>query len=263
MGTTLREEAKLVLPISNAALSQPSRQDNLHESLMAMISDGRWHVGQRLPAERLLCEEFSVSRNTLRSVLKQLEAKGVVTIRRGSGCYLAETDKEDTPAETPENEAAPVLMEKLEAAYLFLPSVFANAARVISAHDIARLEEVTGLIGRAILDKNWPGLREKSQQFFSIIAGSLDNRIVHDVTCEICASSSFLFPKFSAFAEEDRKKMFADFVLVLKAIKARDPDLSRQTIKVKISNVAYALAKLRGIPTSPVIAADQQANPPP
>ena len=250
----------MVLP-NLKVVSQQSREGELHSTMMSMIAEGRWKAGQRLPAERHLCDEFSISRNTLRSVLKKLEANGIVTIRRGSGCYLNAQTAD--PTDGAEGDAAPLLMEKLEAAYLFLPSVFGNAARVISAQDIALLEEVTGQIGRAILDSNWPRLRQKSQQFFSIVAGSLENRIVHDVSCEICASSSFLFPNFNAFAEEDRNKMFADFVLVLKAIKARDAGLCSKAIKVKISNVAYALAKLRGIPPSPVIASDQKAPTPP
>lgn len=250
-----------MLPIKKV-VSQVSREDELYSALKNLIADGRWKAGERLPAERHLCDEFSVSRNTLRSVLKKLEAMGLVAIKRGSGCYL--NHKQDGNGnDVIQAEAAPVLMEKLEAGYLFLPSVFANATRVISAQDLALLEEVTGQIGRAILDSNWPRLRQKSQQFFAIVAGSLGNRIVHDVACDICASSSFLFPKFSAFAEEDRDKMFADFVLVLKALKARDAELSRNAIKAKIANVAYALAKLRGIPLSPVIAADRQPPSPP
>lgn len=256
------KEDKLVLP-NKKVVSQVGREDELHSALKAMISDGRWKVGERLPAERHLCDEFSVSRNTLRSVLKKLEARGFVSIKRGSGCYLSDNRADEGGRHSLQNEAAPVLMEKLEAGYLFLPSVFANAARVISAQDLALLEEVTGQIGRAILDRNWPKLRQKSQQFFAVVAGSLGNKIVHDVACEICASSSFLFPKFSAFAEEDRDKMFADFVLVLKALKARDAELARNAIKDKIANVAYALAKLKAIPLSSVIAADRQPPTPP
>ena len=119
------------------------------------------------------------------------------------------------------------------------------------------LEDCTGKIGRAILDRNWHQLRHMSEEFFSIISGSLNNKIIQDVSCSICASSSYLFPKFSSFDEDDRNKMFADFVLVLKAIKARDSDQAQRAIRDKITNVACALAKLRGIPLSPIIAANQ------
>lgn len=251
---------KLVVPLINNS-SSSSRENDIHTALSVMIADGRWQAGQRLPAERRLCEEFSASRNTLRSVLKKLEAGGIVTIRRGSGCYL--TGSTAPGGDAADQDTDPVLMEKLEAAYLFLPSVFANAAPVISAREIAELEECTGRIGRAILDSNWPLLRRKSQQFFSIVSGALNNKVVQEVSCSICASSSFLFPKFSAFAEDDRNRMFADFVLVLKALKARDGDLVRNAIKVKIINVAFALAKLRGIAPSPIIAADRHDQKPP
>lgn len=250
----------MVEPIINFTAYR-SRETDLYSVLSEMISEGRWQAGERMPAERTLCEEFSVSRNTLRSALKKLEANGLVTIKRGSGCYLA--DSTGPGNEAAEQDPAPVLMEKLEAAFLFLPSVFATSATVISAQEIADLEECTGRIGRAILDKNWPLLRRKSQEFFSIVSGALNNNVIRDVSCSICASSSFLFPKFSAFAEDDRNKMFADFVLVLKAIKARDSELAGDAIKVKIINVACALAKLRGVPLSPFIAAERHKLKPP
>ncbi len=253
--------SKLVVPIQSSSINA-SREAVLHAQLSNLIAEGRWTAGQRLPAERLLCEEFEVSRNTVRSVLKKLEASGVVQIKRGSGCYLADAAN-GTQENTSDKDSAPVLMEKLEAAYLFLPPVFVTACHVISSKQITQLEECTGKIGRAILDHNWPALRRNSEEFFALVSGALQNAIIRDVSCSICASSSFLFPRFDSFAEEDRNKMFADFVLVLKALKARDTALMEKAVKVKILNVAVALARLRGIALSPIIAAEQHSLAPP
>ncbi len=53
-----------------------------------MIADGSLQPGSRLPAERDLAEQFSVSRSSLRQALKVLEIMGVINQRVGDGTYL-------------------------------------------------------------------------------------------------------------------------------------------------------------------------------
>jgi len=61
----------------------------IRESIVA----GRFKVGDLLPPERVLAENFQVTRNTIREALRQLEQIRLVAIRQGSGVkvqdYLA------------------------------------------------------------------------------------------------------------------------------------------------------------------------------
>lgn len=45
-------------------------------------------IGDRLPAERKLCEMLSISRTRLRELLKQLTAQGLIETKIGSGTFL-------------------------------------------------------------------------------------------------------------------------------------------------------------------------------
>lgn len=54
-----------------------------------MIRSGRLAVGDRLPTERCLSSELSISRNTVRDAMRILESMGIVESRQGSGNYLA------------------------------------------------------------------------------------------------------------------------------------------------------------------------------
>jgi GntR family transcriptional regulator len=55
----------------------------------ARIRDGTWTPGSRLPPERELCRLLEVSRSTLRQALADLERRGLITRRQGSGTFVA------------------------------------------------------------------------------------------------------------------------------------------------------------------------------
>src|SRR5258706_8776097 len=52
------------------------------------ITSGQHQLGQRLPAERELAVQFSVSRATVREAIIALETRGLVEVRMGSGVYV-------------------------------------------------------------------------------------------------------------------------------------------------------------------------------
>jgi GntR family transcriptional repressor for pyruvate dehydrogenase complex len=58
--------------------------------LQRRIASGDWAVGQRLPPERSLVREMSVSRTVLREALASLEMLGLVVSRPGDGRYVSD-----------------------------------------------------------------------------------------------------------------------------------------------------------------------------
>lgn len=61
----------------------------LYNGLRLMILDGRLPSGSRLPANRVLAQDLSLSRNTVATALQQLLAEGYVETRQGDGTYVA------------------------------------------------------------------------------------------------------------------------------------------------------------------------------
>ena len=69
------------------------RQTPLYRQLLgsinARIHKGDWDAGGRLPSERDLCEEFGVSRSTVRQALEQLARAGLLNKIQGRGTFVA------------------------------------------------------------------------------------------------------------------------------------------------------------------------------
>src|SRR5712691_842855 len=55
-----------------------------------LIEAGRLGPGDRLPPERELAQKIGVSRPSLRSGLRSLQAMGVVRARQGAGTFIAD-----------------------------------------------------------------------------------------------------------------------------------------------------------------------------
>lgn len=58
--------------------------------IAARIRDGRYEPRRAIPSEAALCEEFDVSRNTVRAAIKLLNEQGYTRTVRGKGSYVAD-----------------------------------------------------------------------------------------------------------------------------------------------------------------------------
>ena len=72
-------------PIKVAKIS-----DQIVAEIEAMIVDGRFSAGEKLPSERELAQRFNVSRQSLREAIQKLEAKGLIDRRQGGGTFVSE-----------------------------------------------------------------------------------------------------------------------------------------------------------------------------
>ena len=64
------------------------------DRIVAMIDEGEFAPGSRLPGERELAEMFGVSRVTIREAEIPLQAVGRIKIKTGSGVYVADAPVE-------------------------------------------------------------------------------------------------------------------------------------------------------------------------
>lgn len=71
---------------------EPRLSDKVADMMLQTILSRRLKVGDRLPSERELGEQFGVSRTVVREAVRALVAKGVIEVRSGSGLRVAAVD---------------------------------------------------------------------------------------------------------------------------------------------------------------------------
>lgn len=69
---------------------KPKPRDQAREFILDYITENRLQPGDRLPAEREICERWKLNRCTLRTAISKLTAEGVLVSRRGSGTMLSQ-----------------------------------------------------------------------------------------------------------------------------------------------------------------------------
>ena len=224
-----------------------TKESSFKETLLDQIAEGIWQRGDKLPSERQLANEFSISRNTVRSALCRLEAKGIITTQPGSGYFLANTSAATPLRRAAQGEAYERIMARLEAAYLFLPNMVAMATPGMSEEILNRLQQCTVALSQAIFNKDIQEFKSQASDFFQLIAASTGNPIIEEVVSSFCASSSLMFPGFFSFDETEQKRLFADYVLIFNALKKHDTEEAVNAVKNKIINTCTAFSALKGV----------------
>ena len=199
------------------------------EQIKALINEGAFPPGSRLPGERDLAEQFGVSRVTVREAEIALQALGYISIRTGSGVYVLD------PAE---NENLGLLnicaFELTEARMMFESEAAALAARHISDKDLEHLET---LIETIASDK--PEDEQASQladrEFHLTVATSSGNaavKYVIETLWNIRAEKPEVQDVHAAICRvEEAVHRREVHEKIVRALRARDPSASRQAMQ--------------------------------
>ena len=79
-------------PVDTVAPVPPIRRtklrDQLYDQIFALVMDGEFAQGTKLPTELELAERFAVSRTVVREALARLRDDGIVVSRQGAGTFV-------------------------------------------------------------------------------------------------------------------------------------------------------------------------------
>lgn len=142
------------------------------DQLRALIEEGEFAPGARLPPERELAEKLGISRPTVREALIALEVEGKIRIRVGSGVYVAENPP---PAQVQAVQAEGPF-EVLRARELIEAAIAQEAALRASLKDIAALRAI--LSDMAGADHPSEEAVRLDRSFHLTIAGIVGNELL-------------------------------------------------------------------------------------
>ena len=114
--------------------------------LLKLIEEKQLKSGDKLPTERDLCTQLGVSRTSLREALNSLKSNGIVSIRQGSGIYVATVDQSmishyQTLAQRDSKDILTILHDILGARMMIEPYCAREVAKIITEEQIAILLE--------------------------------------------------------------------------------------------------------------------------
>jgi GntR family transcriptional regulator, transcriptional repressor for pyruvate dehydrogenase complex len=154
---------------------EPRLSDKVAEMMLDTILSRRLQVGDRLPSERELGEQFGVSRTVVREAVRALVAKGVIEVRSGSGLRVAAVDAAAvTESMSLYLRGGTLDFEKVHEVRALLEVHIAGvAAERATDADLARLREVHERMERERADVE--AAARDDLEFHRVIAGATQN----------------------------------------------------------------------------------------
>lgn len=136
------------------------------DHLQNMILKGDLKPGERLPSQRILAEKLGVSRPSLREAISVLEAMGLISVKIGSGVYVAPSTAR-APLWRFSDRCSP--RDVYEARYGLEGYAAHLAALRLDDADAVRLSAATSAMRDALAADNIPAMASADADFHDLV----------------------------------------------------------------------------------------------
>lgn len=205
---------------------RPKLYQRIATDIAALIENGTYPGGTRLPGERDLAETFQVSRPTIREAIIALELRGLVAARHGSGIYILDPATAPTGQATRELDAG--AFELIEARELFEGEAAALAAKVIGDADLAKLRALVARM--ASVPPESDAAFQADRDFHLGIADATGNSVVRTVVellWDIRHRSPMCAHMFGKAWKSGYTTRVDEHQRIVDALESRDPEAAR------------------------------------
>jgi GntR family transcriptional repressor for pyruvate dehydrogenase complex len=228
--------------------------DKVVEQMLALIDSLRLKPGDRLPGEREMRDQLSVSRSALREAIRIMESQGVLDVRPGLGTFVS---SRPTLARLPSRLATWLaenkgqVIELLEVRGALEPLAAALAARRASADQIAGMQQVLAQTEADAARGNLEGIVEGDIQFHKLISESGGNALLIELNDNI--NGSLLESRYAYYSLPTRVEASSQgHRQVMAAIAAHDPDGAALAMRAHIeSSINYYAVLDFGLDSAP------------
>jgi len=227
------------LTLNNGRPASGRLYQRVAEQLAAVIADGEYPPGSRLPAERKLAERFDVSRPTIREAVIALELAGFVEVRRGSGVYICETNKDNLPNS---NSLDVGPFDILEARIMVEGETAMLAAKNITDEDLADIRQA--LDDMVAENATAPATELADERFHLLIARATGNEAIVDVCSQLWAlrnSSPVSARILEKVRQAGSRPRIDEHKAILEALEKRDGRAARKAMREHLTRVIQQL----------------------
>ena len=236
---------KLIDQFSKPLVSQPRRESSEFQSaivkLRALIKDGAFAPGDRLPSERDMISSLSIRRNTLRKALDTLEREGRIWRHVGKGTFLGETNTANDFSALAALSQSMTPVRMIQARLCIEPALAREAAIHASRDAILRIQLAQDAARSAI---SWADYEAKDDLFHRAVAESSDNALLLVLFDQLnyirraVADTSVV--RGSARPPRDHTS-FAEHQKITDAVAAHDPTAAQMAMRTHIGSVSDRL----------------------
>ena len=134
----------MVMQTEIHGVQQRRLHENIAQQFLSLIRRGALEDGARLPSERMMAEQFKVSRSSVREAIRSLELQGLVVSKRGSGTFVNTENLEPVVAliATTLSSGGEAIKDIFEVRHLLEPQIAAVAAQRADETEVGRLREI-------------------------------------------------------------------------------------------------------------------------
>ena len=215
----------------------PARAQEVVDRLIEKIRAGELKVGEKLPTEVALMEEFAVSRTVVREAVQRLQTNGLVETRHGVGSFVL-----PSPVPAVDFKPAAVVGRRDVFAILELRICIEAESAALAAVRATREDHAEILAALEEIDSHARAGEDPAPydfRFHMRIAQSTGNAYFVDVL-------TTLDPAFAPRARLDPANYSArvntEHLNIYEAIARRDPEAARAAMRMHLSN---SLARMK------------------
>lgn len=215
--------------------------DQIIDQLIAMISEGKFKPGDKLPSETALMEQFGVGRSSLREAVGAMSLIGMLTVRPGRGTHVA-----SSAGESPSKPLRwgmfmswrEKLHEFIEARITIEQTLVGMAAERATEADIEEIRRGLNLLKSPKVTKR--KVIQADLAFHMTIANAGHNSVLARFLEELRHPvKNWMEQKASLFGGYDR--VYEQHEAVFNAIQARDPARAQKAMREHLESVGERL----------------------
>jgi GntR family transcriptional regulator, transcriptional repressor for pyruvate dehydrogenase complex len=235
-------EVRTIGPIKKTRVAEEVAQ-----RIRTLILDGTFPQGKPLPSERVLTEQFGVSRGSIRDAFRMLEMIGLLETRHGRGTFPHEltVDRLVAPLASVMTYQQDLQDELLDVRRMFEPAVARAAATRMTEEDLADLQSILDTQRRKL--KTGQSTIVEDTAFHAVLARSTRNRVI--VSLMSTLNDLLVESRTLSLSQEGRPlKSIEGHEAVVDALRRRDAEGAARAMYEHIDKIADLQVNARKLP---------------